>query len=1174
MSTRAVSDRSLRPDGQAVELAPRDTSPFVDMEGERYYVVRDVDQMPPFLMSVVSNGDRWMFLSSSGGVTAGRRDATQALFPYETDDRLHTLGGLNGSVTAIRQVGGRAEDLWYPVTGRINEARHRTLYKSVVGDSVIFEEHDRTTGLTFSFRWASSDRFGFIRTATLANEGRLAQSVELIDGLTNILPHGLDPSLNLNMGNLANAYKRSEMIDVDHRFAIFSLESLISDRPEPAEALRATIAWSMGLDGASVSLHPGALRAFESGSATMAGTLVTGLPGAYTLRTAIQLEPDESRTWFIVADVGMDQPRIAEMRHELRSLGDPSAELIASMRDTSRGLVEIMARADGLQCTGDETATAHHFSNVTYNVMRGGIPLDGYSVATDDFADYLSARNRAAAKRHGELLSSMDTTMVRESFLDRIAQTNDPDLVRLAHEYLPFSFSRRHGDPSRPWNAFSIRVADSDGDPIRYYEGNWRDIFQNWEAMCLSFPDYLPDIVSVFVNASTVDGFNPYRLTSNGIDWEVPDPDDPWSNIGYWGDHQIIYLLRLLQASDRHLPGTIAALLNHARFAYVDVPYRMVAFERLVANPKATIEYDEAAAAEVAARVASFGGDGRLVWREGSIHHVTLAEKLIVPALAKLSNFVPGGGIWMNTQRPEWNDANNALVGHGLSMVTLYQLRSYLDHVRRLVHSSSVEAVSMSLEVADWLRRVVTILEESPPRPGTESGPEDRMGLVELLGRAFADYRDRVYRGGFSAMAGVDMEEVISLCDLAVTHLDATIHGSRRPDGLFQSYNLIHFSDEGTRAEVEHLGEMLEGQVAVIESGVLGADQGADIVDALFESDLYRADQESFMLYPARVLPSFMDRNLIPPPDIDENALLVELLGRGDERIVVSDVDGCIRFNAGLTTRQDLEMQLGVIADDDEYRDLIRDHGAATVRTYERVFGYHSYTGRSGSMYAYEGIGSIYWHMVAKLLVAIQASVIRATASNEPEDAISRLVEGYWKVRSGMGYNKSPRDHGAIPIDPYSHTPAHAGAQQPGMTGLVKEEILVRPAELGVMVDRGEIRFDTTFLRSSELVPDDRAWSAPDVSMAWEESHLTAGSLGMTLCQVPIIVTPTDNESRIEIDLAAGETVQVGGTSIGREWTSKIFARSGHVRRVHAFVADGGPPASEPGHAGESSTKL
>ena len=48
-------------------------------------------------------------------------------------------------------------------------------------------------------------------------------------------------------------------------------------------------------------------------------------------------------------------------------------------------------------------------------------------------------------------------------------------------------------------------------------------------------------------------------------------------------------------------------------------------------------------------------------------YHVNFTEKILATGLSKLSNFVPEGGIWMNTQRPEWNDANNALVGNGVS---------------------------------------------------------------------------------------------------------------------------------------------------------------------------------------------------------------------------------------------------------------------------------------------------------------------------------------------------------------------------------------------------------------------------------------------------------------------------------------------------------------------------
>ena len=62
---------------------------LVEIDGDDHYAIPGVDEMPPFLMSLVSDGDRWMFLSSTGALTAGRVDATRALFPYETDDRLH-----------------------------------------------------------------------------------------------------------------------------------------------------------------------------------------------------------------------------------------------------------------------------------------------------------------------------------------------------------------------------------------------------------------------------------------------------------------------------------------------------------------------------------------------------------------------------------------------------------------------------------------------------------------------------------------------------------------------------------------------------------------------------------------------------------------------------------------------------------------------------------------------------------------------------------------------------------------------------------------------------------------------------------------------------------------------------------------------------------------------------
>ncbi|MFB0912461.1 MAG: hypothetical protein QMA97_04690, partial [Glaciecola sp.] len=81
-------------------------------------------------------------------------------------------------------------------------------------------------------------------------------------------------------------------------------------------------------------------------------------------------------------------------------------------------------------------------------------------------------------------------------------------MSRLIYEYLPITFGRRHGDPSRPWNQFAIELKDDRGQPLLSYQGNWRDIFQNWEALTLSYPSFIESVIAKFVNASTLDGYN------------------------------------------------------------------------------------------------------------------------------------------------------------------------------------------------------------------------------------------------------------------------------------------------------------------------------------------------------------------------------------------------------------------------------------------------------------------------------------------------------------------------------------------------------------------------------------------------------------------------------------------------------------------------------------------
>ena len=50
------------------------------IDGESFYKISNVNGMRPFFMSIVSHSNHWMFISSTGALSAGRKDSDAALF--------------------------------------------------------------------------------------------------------------------------------------------------------------------------------------------------------------------------------------------------------------------------------------------------------------------------------------------------------------------------------------------------------------------------------------------------------------------------------------------------------------------------------------------------------------------------------------------------------------------------------------------------------------------------------------------------------------------------------------------------------------------------------------------------------------------------------------------------------------------------------------------------------------------------------------------------------------------------------------------------------------------------------------------------------------------------------------------------------------------------------------
>lgn len=1123
----------------------------VEFEGEAYFKITDSDAMRPFFMSLVSHSNHWMFISSNGGLSAGRKNSENPLFPYYTDDKITESAEITGSKSIFRVNKEGKALIWEPFSERF-EGRykvHRNLYKSIYGNKLLFEEVNLDLELSFRYQWCTSEKYGFVRRSMLTNTSGEDVVVEVLDGLQNIMPYGVPSDLQMRSSNLVDAYKKSEL-EKDTGLGIYSLSAIIVDKAEPSEALKANVVWSLGLEKPTYLLSSRQLKNFRKGLSLQEEIDMRAEKGAYLLNTEVQLAANAEKSWMIIADVNKNHSALARISETIGGEKNLENLIKEDIAVGTQSLIALNAASDALQLTADKFKDARHFSNVLFNIMRGGIFDNSYQIEKPDFASYLEKANRSSYEQAKVQLAELPD-LFSFATLQRIAnQSQDDDFKRLSLEYMPLKFSRRHGDPSRPWNKFSINTRNElDGSKILDYEGNWRDIFQNWEALALAYPMFIESMFQKFLNATTFDGYNPYRVTKGGFDWETIEPDDPWSYIGYWGDHQIIYLLKFLEFSEKVFPGKLATYFYKDLFVYANVPYRIKPFGEILKNPKDTIDFDHELDERIRERRDAMGADGALLCNaEGEIYRANFIEKILATLLAKLSNYIPEGGIWMNTQRPEWNDANNALVGNGVSMVTLYYLHRFLQFFKTLLKEAKQEEFMVAEELLEFFGKIQSTFEQNKSILDGTINDQDRMQVLRGVGEAGSDYRDKIYDQGFSGVkAPMKLGELQYFIDISIDYLTHAIDANKRSDNLYHAYNIITVESE-TEVSISYLSEMLEGQVAVLSAGHLSGEESLAVLDAMRESKLYRPDQHSYLLYPNKDLPRFTKKNTIPATAVAECALLQKLAQDGQAQVIERDIKGDYHFNGNFRNANDLQTALAELGDG-PYAELVQQDKSKVLDIFEDMFDHKAFTGRSGTFFGYEGLGSIYWHMVSKLLLAVQESYLRAIKEGANAATLDALATHFHEINKGIGVHKSPAVYGAFPTDPYSHTPAGKGAQQPGMTGQVKEDILSRFGELGVFVSGGQLSFDPTLLQKAEFLGKPQTFSYLDVEGRAQEVQLPAGALGFTYCQVPVIYQLGEEEN-LAVTFKDGQKKESETLALDQAASQQLFERTAQIEKI------------------------
>lgn len=197
-------------------LNPLEASPegdYVQLDGEYFYRIRHFDLMEPFFISLVSYSNLWLFISTSGGLTAGRTNSDSALFPYYTEDKIVDSAPVTGHCAVFLVADKDRYCYWEPFARHYDGVYRleRNLYKNVLGTTLIFEEINRDLDLSYRYSWQTSHRFGFVKKSLLSNHGAEARYLRLLDGIQNILPYGANPGVQNELSCLVDAYKKNEL---------------------------------------------------------------------------------------------------------------------------------------------------------------------------------------------------------------------------------------------------------------------------------------------------------------------------------------------------------------------------------------------------------------------------------------------------------------------------------------------------------------------------------------------------------------------------------------------------------------------------------------------------------------------------------------------------------------------------------------------------------------------------------------------------------------------------------------------------------------------------------------------------------------------------------------------------------------------------------------------------
>lgn len=677
----------------------------------------------------------WAFYVNRGqGVSSfGVQDKDGAIVEFQPANKAFRLTSNTGFRTFVhwRRAGrsGFAEPFRDSLAARANEpARHL----SISPWDLRLEEHDAALGLRFQVRYFTIPNepiAALARELVITNTGAEPVTLQLIDGLPQFMPYGLNDWAMKHMSRTIEAWYTVD--NLDQRAPYARLKVTFADTAEVKPIDKGHAFFAMLTQGGETRLLDPVIDPQEVfGRVTDFDFPERFIDGRYAWQAAQQ---SGNRTPSALAHGELtlaagESATLHALFAKVDSLADWNARLpayatpafFAAKADENEQLVRALMDRCFL-VTEDARLNAYAGQNFLDNLLRGGYPL---SIGNAERRDVL------------------------------------------------YLFSRRHGDTERDYNQFRLA-------PTYFSQGNgaYRDVNQNRRNDVWFNPDVGAANIEYFINLIQLDGYNPQvvkglryqldvaaaqpalaRLVPPALHdsllaalakpW-IPDTVIRWAaehqaalraplfelvsalvlasrkledaehGEGFWTDHWF-YNLDLIESYEGLFPDRMAALLTgERRFSYFDnavcVLPRAQKYVLTANGPRQyeAVELDEGKAARIALRTSEAD---KARTRDGAIYRSSLLSKLILLATVKLSTLDPAGmGIEMEADKPNWNDSINGLPGlFGSSINESQELLRLLRLILRWSDDYALQGANVTLPeeaaaLLDEVRHLVAV---------------------------------------------------------------------------------------------------------------------------------------------------------------------------------------------------------------------------------------------------------------------------------------------------------------------------------------------------------------------------------------------------------------------------------------------------------------------------------